>query len=76
MIKNGADEIDMVINTVEERRNAINDSKTIRTNALQGSLTYFTTIAGAQAAVQGMLYMRETKSMNVYSLQDLHEEMK
>lgn len=73
MIKN--DEIDMVINTVEERRNAINDSKTIRTHALAGSLTFFTTIAGAAAAVQGMLYMRASKSMTVYSLQELHKEM-
>ena len=65
----------MVINTVEERRNAINDSKTIRTHALAGSLTFFTTIAGAAAAVQGMLYMRASKNMTVYSLQELHKEI-
>lgn len=69
MIKN--DEIDMVINTVEARRNAINDSKTIRTHALAGRLTYFTTIAGASAAVEGMLYMRDSKAVTVYSLQEL-----
>ncbi|SUB14105.1 Uncharacterised protein [Oligella urethralis] len=46
----------MVINTVEERRNAINDSKTIRTHALAGSLTFFTTIAGARCGAGDALY--------------------
>ena len=43
----------MVINTVEERRNAIADSRAIRTSALLARVTTFTTIAGAEAAVEG-----------------------
>ncbi len=69
MIKNG--EIDIVINTVEERRNAIADSRTIRTQALAARVTYFTTIAGARAAVEGLQYIRNGAGLQVYSLQDL-----
>lgn len=46
MVKNG--EVSLVINTVEERRNAIADSRTIRTQALANRITFFTTIAGAR----------------------------
>ena len=56
MVKNG--EISLVINTVEERRNAIADSRTIRTQSLAARVTFFTTIAGARAAVEGMQYLR------------------
>jgi carbamoyl-phosphate synthase large subunit len=52
MIKNN--EIVMVVNTVEERRNAIADSRAIRTSSLLARVTTFTTIAGAEAAVEGM----------------------
>jgi hypothetical protein len=55
MIKNN--DIVLVINTVEERRNAIADSRQIRTSALLARVTTFTTIAGAEAAVEGMRYM-------------------
>ncbi|MBK1779617.1 carbamoyl-phosphate synthase large subunit [Advenella sp. WQ 585] len=74
MIKNG--EITMVINTVEERRNAIHDSRTIRTQALAARVTFFTTIAGARAAVEGMQYIRDSQGMKVYSLQSLHASIK
>ena len=57
MVKNG--EISLVINTVEERRNAIADSRTIRTQSLAARVTFFTTIAGARAAVEGMQYLRQ-----------------
>ncbi|NYT62039.1 carbamoyl-phosphate synthase large subunit [Alcaligenaceae bacterium] len=70
MIKNG--EIAMVINTVEERRNAIADSRTIRINSLAARVTFFTTIAGACAAVEGLQYLRQGGGLKVYSLQDLH----
>jgi carbamoyl-phosphate synthase large subunit len=70
MIKN--DEIAMVINTVEERRNAIADSRQIRTSALAARVTTFTTIAGAEAAVEGMKYLQH---LSVRSLQDLHSEL-
>ncbi len=74
MLKNG--EISLVINTVEERRNAITDSRAIRTQALAARVTYYTTIAGARAAVEGMQYLREGLGIKVYSLQDLHKSLK
>src|SRR5690625_7061766 len=49
MIKNR--EIAIVINTVEERRNAIADSRTIRTHALAENLDYYTTIEIGRAHV-------------------------
>jgi len=73
MIKNG--EISLVINTVEERRNAIQDSRTIRTQVLAARVTYYTTIAGARAAVEGMQYLRKGGGLKVYPLQDLHASL-
>ncbi|WP_280190568.1 carbamoyl-phosphate synthase large subunit [Delftia sp. PS-11] len=70
MIKNG--EIAMVINTVEERRNAIADSRAIRTSALLARVTTFTTIFGAEAAVEGMKSMGH---MDVHSVQELHAQL-
>ncbi|MEK9804174.1 MAG: carbamoyl-phosphate synthase large subunit, partial [Curvibacter sp.] len=70
MIKN--EEIALVINTVEERRNAIVDSRHIRTSALLGRVTTFTTIAGAEAAVEGMKSM---ENLDVYSVQELHAQL-
>ena len=70
MIKNN--EIALVINTVEERRNAIADSRHIRTSALLNRVTTFTTIAGAEAAVEGMKYL---DSLDVISVQDMHAQL-
>jgi carbamoyl-phosphate synthase large subunit len=70
MIKN--DEIVMVINTVEERRNAIADSRAIRTSSLLARVTTFTTIFGAEAAVEGMQYLDK---LDVYSVQELHAQL-
>jgi carbamoyl-phosphate synthase large subunit len=70
MIKNK--EISLVINTVEERRNAIADSRYIRTSALLGRVTTFTTIAGAEAAVQGMKYMDQ---LGIISIQEMHAQL-
>ncbi|GAA4416646.1 carbamoyl-phosphate synthase large subunit [Quisquiliibacterium transsilvanicum] len=67
MLKNG--EIALVINTVEERRGAITDSRSIRTTALAQRVTYYTTMAGARAAVEGL---RALRGFEVYSLQELH----
>lgn len=71
MIKNG--EIAMVINTVEDRRNAIADSRQIRTSALLARVTTFTTAFGAEAAVEGMKAMRG--NLDVYSVQELHAQL-
>lgn len=70
VIKNN--EISMVINTVEARRNAVADSRVLRTNALSAGITYFTTMAGAHAAVEGLQYLRSAHGLNVYPLQELH----
>jgi len=70
MIKNN--EIALVINTVEEKRNAINDSRTIRTSALGARVTTYTTIAGAEAAVAGMAHLNE---LHVYDLQAMHASL-
>lgn len=70
MIKNN--EIALVINTVEERRNAIADSRQIRTSALLARVTTYTTIAGAEAAVEGMKYL---DNLTVYSVQELHAQL-
>jgi carbamoyl-phosphate synthase large subunit len=67
MIKNN--EITMVVNTVEERRNAIADSRAIRTSSLLARVTTFTTIAGAEAAVEGMKYV---DNLGVISVQEMH----
>jgi carbamoyl-phosphate synthase large subunit len=70
MIKNG--DFSLIINTVEERRSAIQDSYAIRHAALQGRVTYYTTIAGARAAVAGLLGAHELRP---YRLQRLHANL-
>ncbi|MDP1684656.1 MAG: ATP-grasp domain-containing protein, partial [Hydrogenophaga sp.] len=70
MIKNG--DIALVVNTVEERRNAIADSRAIRTSALLARVTTFTTIAGAEAAVEGMKYI---DNLSVISVQEMHAQL-
>ena len=72
MIKNA--DISLVINTVEEKRQAITDSRSIRTSALAAKITIFTTIEGARAACMGMRQMAD--GLDVYSLQALHAELK
>lgn len=70
MIKNN--EVALVVNTVEERRNAIADSRHIRTSALLARVTTFTTIAGAEAAVEGMKYLDD---LGVISVQEMHAQL-
>jgi carbamoyl-phosphate synthase large subunit len=67
MIKNG--DVGLIINTVEEKRSAISDSRSIRTSAVQQRITYYTTLAGARAACEGMRHM---KALVPYGLQALH----
>jgi carbamoyl-phosphate synthase large subunit len=71
MIKNG--EIAMIINTTDERRSSIQDSYSLRRSALQGRVTYYTTVAGARAACTGMQQMRELRA---YSVQELHASLR
>jgi carbamoyl-phosphate synthase large subunit len=70
MIKNG--DISFIVNTVEDTRTAISDSRSIRTTALARRVTYYTTIAGAQAACTGM---KALATLEPYRLQDLHAKL-
>jgi len=70
MIKNN--EVALIINTVEEKRQAIIDSRSIRTSALAQRVTLYTTIEGARAACAGMRHLEE---LETYSLQSLHAEL-
>jgi carbamoyl-phosphate synthase large subunit len=70
MIKNG--EVSFIVNTVEDTRTAIADSRSIRTTALQARVTYYTTLAGAKAACAGMKHLPR---LEPYRLQDLHAKL-
>jgi carbamoyl-phosphate synthase large subunit len=67
------DQIALVVNTVEEKRSAIQDSYVIRRAALNGQVPTYTTIAGARAAAIGMQGLRE---LVPYSTQALHERLR
>ena len=66
-------EITLIVNTVEEDKRSIRDSWSIRNAALQGRITYYTTISGAKAACVGMQHLTE---LRVYDLQSLHKLIK
>jgi carbamoyl-phosphate synthase large subunit len=70
MIKNN--EIALIVNTVEEKRKAINDSRSIRTSALAARVTMYTTVWGAEAAAVGM---KNRGELVVYPIQTLHAEI-
>jgi len=69
MIKNN--EIVLIVNTVDEKRTAIQDSRSIRTSALAQKITLFTTVEGARAACIGMKH----SGLETYSIQQLHKEL-
>jgi carbamoyl-phosphate synthase large subunit len=70
MIKAG--EIQLVYTTVDETRQAIADSRYIRTAALAHRVTYYTTMAGAEAATEAL---KHAQGMEVRSLQALHADL-
>jgi len=69
MIKNN--EVVLVINTVDEKRTAITDSRSIRTSALAQKITVYTTVEGARAACAGLRHA----GLETYSIQSLHGEL-
>jgi carbamoyl-phosphate synthase large subunit len=71
MIKNG--EVSLIVNTVDSKPSVMRDSYSIRHAALQGRVTYYTTLAGARAACLGMQYLAE---LQVYDVQSLHRRLK
>jgi len=66
LVKN--EQVNLIVNTTEGKK-AIEDSFEIRREALQGKVTYTTTITGAWALCQAMMHDGEAQ---VYKLQDLH----
>ncbi len=70
MLKAG--EIQLVFTTVDETRTAIADSRHIRQAALAHRVTYYTSMAGCEAAVEGM---KHEDDLVVMSLQGLHAEL-
>jgi len=70
MVKAG--EIQLVFTTVDETRNAIADSRYIRTAALAHRVTYYTTMAGAEAATEAL---KHQDGLAVMSVQELHAEL-
>ncbi len=70
MVKAG--DIQLVFTTVDETRTAIADSRHIRQAALANRITYYTSMAGCEAAVEGMKHLDD---LVVLSLQELHAEL-
>jgi len=70
MIKNN--EVVLIINTVDEKRKAINDSRSIRTSGLAARVTMYTTVWGAEAAAVGI---KNRGDLVVYPLQTLHAQL-
>jgi len=69
MIKN--DEIDLIVNTTAGKE-SLADSYTIRRQALNRKVTYFTTLSGAKAACEAH---GPSELIRVNRLQDLHGEL-
>ncbi|MFM2066920.1 MAG: carbamoyl-phosphate synthase large subunit, partial [Pseudomonadota bacterium] len=70
MVKGG--EIQLVFTTVDETRTAIADSRYIRTAALANRVTYYTTMAGCEAATEALKHQH---GLAVYSVQEMHAEL-
>ena len=70
MIKNG--DIALIINTTDEKRKAISDSRVIRLSGQAARVTIFTTVWGAEAAAVGL---RNRGDLLVYPIQELHAQL-
>jgi carbamoyl-phosphate synthase large subunit len=68
MIKN--DEIDLIVNTTEGKQ-AVRESNSIRREAVQRRVTYYTTLAAGLATCEALDHVDEVE---VNRLQDLHSE--
>ena len=69
MIKNG--EISLIVNTTEGKR-AIQESLSIRAEAVRKNVTYYTTLAAAHATLSALEHIDDG---DVNRLQDLHREV-
>ncbi|BDI06671.1 carbamoyl-phosphate synthase large subunit [Sphaerotilus microaerophilus] len=71
-----AGEVQLVFTTVDETRTAIADSRYIRTAALANRVTYYTTMAGCEAATEALQHQADlSMGLSVLSLQELHAEL-
>ena len=74
MVKAG--EIQLVFTTVDETRTAIADSRHIRTAALANRVSYYTTMAGCEAATEALKHQADvSKGLSVVSLQEMHAQL-
>ena len=71
-ITNG--EIDLIINTPVGKQSATDDSY-IRKAAIKNRTSYMTTMAAAQATVEGIKAVKKSEKLGVKSLQEFHQEI-
>jgi carbamoyl-phosphate synthase large subunit len=67
-----AGQVQLIFTTVDETRTAIADSRYIRTAAIAHHITYYTTMAGAEACTEAL---KHRSDLVVTSLQELHAEL-
>ncbi len=72
LITNG--KIQLIVNT-PIGKDSINDDSYLRKAAIKAKIPYITTMAGAQATAEGILYVKEHGEGDVHSLQSLHERI-
>ena len=73
LITNG--KIQMVINS-PVGKDSIHDDSYLRKAAIKAKIPYFTTIAAARAAAEGIHYVKTHKTGEIRSLQELHSEIR
>ena len=72
LITNG--KIQIVINS-PVGKDSVHDDSYLRKAAIKAKIPYFTTIAAAKATAEGIAYVKNHKSGEVKSLQELHSEI-
>ena len=73
LITNG--KIDIVVNS-PVGKDSVHDDSYLRKAAIKARIPYYTTIAAARAAAEGIRYIKKHGSSEVESLQSLHSEIK
>ncbi len=69
MMKNG--QIDLVINTPSGKKRTLTDAYRLRRTAMELNIPYFTTVAGAKAAVEAIVALKK-EEMDVKPLQEYY----
>ncbi len=73
LIANG--EIDLIINSPAGKE-SVHDDSYLRKAAIKAKIPYMTTVAAANAAAEGILYVKEHGYGEVHSLQRLHAQIR